>query len=140
MGKFQEAIASCQQALAIDLTFANPHSHIAAALIGLHRYDEAILSCQKTISLNTNYPKAHKNLGVALWKLGRLEEAGQSFYRSIQVDPKDKTLYGSLIDFLSASGRVREGLIFLEQVAKSHPRCSALSEAIIRLKGMNIYK
>src|ERR1051325_6723546 len=41
-GRYEEAIAECQRAIAVDPDFGNPYNDIGAYLIGLGRLDEAI--------------------------------------------------------------------------------------------------
>ncbi|KAL2317711.1 hypothetical protein Fmac_031587 [Flemingia macrophylla] len=74
-GRFEEALALYQQAIALDSNKATYHCNKSAALIGLGRLQEAILECEESIKLDPSYVRAHNRLATIYFRLGEAEKA-----------------------------------------------------------------
>ncbi|HEY6197973.1 MAG TPA: tetratricopeptide repeat protein [Candidatus Binatia bacterium] len=89
-GKYEEAIAECQKAIAVDPEFGNPYNDIGAYLIGLGRLDEAIPWLERAIRARRyeayHYP--HFNLGRVYLSKGMLKKALEEFQRALAIEPK----------------------------------------------------
>lgn len=62
-GKYEEALALYNKAIAIDPTKACYYSNKSAALIGLGRFLEATVQCREAIRIDSSYHNAHYRLG-----------------------------------------------------------------------------
>ncbi|KAE9595950.1 hypothetical protein Lal_00030969 [Lupinus albus] len=74
-GKFEEALALYDKAIAIDSNKATYHCNKSAALIGLARFQEAIVECQESIRLEPSYHRAYNRLATIYFRLGEAEKA-----------------------------------------------------------------
>ncbi|XP_057442566.1 TPR repeat-containing thioredoxin TTL1-like [Lotus japonicus] len=74
-GRFEEALALYDQAIALDSNKATYHCNKSAALIGLGRFEEAIFECEESIRLEPSYIRAHNRLATIYFRLGEAEKA-----------------------------------------------------------------
>lgn len=63
-GRFEEALALYDRAIAIDSNKATYHCNKSAALIGLGRLLEAVVECQEAIRLEPSYSRPHHRLAT----------------------------------------------------------------------------
>jgi len=85
--RLDEALASLDQALAIDPHFAKAFGNRGNVLFDLGRYDEALASHDSAIALKPDYAEAYSNRANALRALHRPEEALASCDRAIALNP-----------------------------------------------------
>ncbi|RDX68761.1 TPR repeat-containing thioredoxin TTL1, partial [Mucuna pruriens] len=74
-GRFEEALALYDRAIALDSNKATYHCNKSAALIGLGRFLHAVLECQEAIRLDPSYARAHTRLATIYFRLGEAEKA-----------------------------------------------------------------
>ncbi|KAL5128680.1 TPR repeat-containing thioredoxin TTL1 [Glycine soja] len=74
-GRFEEALALYDRAIALDSNKAIYHCNKSAALIGLGRLQEAIVECEESIKLDPSYVRAHNRLATIYFRLGEAEKA-----------------------------------------------------------------
>lgn len=88
-GRYEEAIAECQKAIAVDPDFGNPYNDIGAYLIGLGRLDEAIPWLERATRARRyeayHYP--HFNLGRVYLNKGMLKKALEEFQQALAIEP-----------------------------------------------------
>jgi len=98
-GRYEEAIAECQKAIAVDPEFGNPYNDIGAYLIGLGRPDEAIPWLDRATRARRyeahHYP--HFNLGRIYLGKGMLKKALEEFHQALTIEP-DYTLAREAIE------------------------------------------
>ncbi len=103
MGRYEEAIASCEQAIAVDPAFGNPYNDIGAYLIELDRWTEAIPWLEKAMAASRyeapQFPLL--NLGRVYEHLGDYEQAMSHYERAIEVDPFYRTAIWAKYQMLS---------------------------------------
>lgn len=92
--RYEEAIASCQQALQGDGRWgrANPSQawmNQGVALRRLKRYNEALEAYDRALQLSPDYALAWNNRGVVLLNLGRYQDAEAAFVRALELDPNN---------------------------------------------------
>ena len=87
LGRYDEAIESCNRAIEIKQDYYEVLSVKAEALNCLGRYDEAIESCNRAIEIKPNYYDARYNLGKALYGLGKYKKAVDEFDKAIKIKP-----------------------------------------------------
>ncbi len=108
MGRLDEAVACCRQALQLNENWALVHLNLGAALNDLGRLDEAVISYRRALELQPEIPQAHANLAVALADLGLLDEAIAACREAIRLQPDLPAIHS--------------GLLF---IAQFHPKWSA---------------
>lgn len=89
LGRLDEAIEECQQAITVDPGFGNPYNDIGAYLIEKGEYAEAIFWLQRALTAPRyaapQFPRL--NLGRAYQKLGDYLEALRWYNAALEVDP-----------------------------------------------------
>ncbi|KAK4434192.1 TPR repeat-containing thioredoxin TTL1 [Sesamum alatum] len=78
-GKYEEAVALYNQAIAIDPSNACYYSNKSAALMGLGRLVEAVSQCREAIRIDSSYHNAHCRLAKLYLRLGIAEKAIHHF-------------------------------------------------------------
>jgi Tfp pilus assembly protein PilF len=88
-GRYEEAIAECKEAIAVDADFGNPYNDIGSYLIKLDRLDEAIPWLESAVRAPRYEPRhyPHCNLGQVYWKKGMLARASEEFERALLIAP-----------------------------------------------------
>lgn len=81
-GRFEEALAFYDRAIALDSTKATYRSNRSAALIGLGRLVEALVECKEAIRLDPSYQRAHYRLAKIYVRLGETEKALSHYKQS----------------------------------------------------------
>jgi DnaJ family protein C protein 7 len=67
-GRFSEALALYERAIAIDSNKATYHCNKSAALIGLGRFKDAIVECEEAIRIEPCYARAHSRLATIYFR------------------------------------------------------------------------
>jgi tetratricopeptide (TPR) repeat protein len=78
-GRFEEAIAECQNAIAVDPSFGNPYNDIGAYLIEMGRLDDAIPWLERA----TRAPR-YESPEFPRFNLGRIYLAKEMYSRALQ--------------------------------------------------------
>ena len=86
--RFDEALASYDQAIAINPDYAEAYYNRANILQELKRQNEALASYNQAIVIKPDYFEALSNRGNILQKLKRLDEARASYERAITINPE----------------------------------------------------
>lgn len=89
MDRYDEAIAECEKAIALDAAFGNPYNDIGAYLIEMSRPEEAIpwLERAATASRYATPQFAQANLGRAYAQLGDVYRALAAYDRALEIAP-----------------------------------------------------
>ncbi|XP_022980960.1 TPR repeat-containing thioredoxin TTL1-like [Cucurbita maxima] len=74
-GKFEEALALYDRAIALDSENPVYYSNKGASLIALHRFMEAIEECKKALRIQPSYQRAHHRLATTYLRIGEPEKA-----------------------------------------------------------------
>ncbi|KAL5779667.1 hypothetical protein ACOSQ2_010404 [Xanthoceras sorbifolium] len=74
-GRFEDALALYDGAIAINSNKATYRSNRSAALIGLGRLMEALIECKEAIRIDPSYHRAHHRLATLYLRLGEAEKA-----------------------------------------------------------------
>jgi Tfp pilus assembly protein PilF len=88
-GRYDDAIAACKEAIAVDPDFGNPYNDIGSYLIKLGRLDEAITWLEAAMKAARYEPRhyPHCNLGQVYWAKGLLANARKEFERALAIEP-----------------------------------------------------
>ncbi len=122
LGRYEEATASCNQAIALQPENATAWV-IRGALLhnNLGRYEEALASHEQAITLQPNNATAWGNRGITLNELGRYEEALTSYDQALSRQPDFATAWGNRGDTLHELGRYEEALTSYDQALSRQP-------------------
>lgn len=93
MERYEEAIAACEKAIAVDPDYGNPYNDIGAYLIELERWEEAIPWLEKaTRASRYEAPQfPHMNLGRVYEHQGEYQQALAAYDRALTLDPFYRT-------------------------------------------------
>lgn len=87
--RYDEAIAECEQAIALDPDFGNPYNDIGAYLIELEQYDEAVPWLERALEAprysSPQYP--YINLGRIYEHWGDTYAALDAYKQALEIDP-----------------------------------------------------
>ncbi|KAG6648979.1 TPR repeat-containing thioredoxin TTL1-like [Carya illinoinensis] len=109
LGRFEEALALYDRAIALDSNKSSYHCNRSAALIGLGRIVEAIFECKEAILIEPSYHRAHHRLAKLYLRVGETEKAIHHY--------KHSGAYADLEDMAQA-----------ETVRKHLSRCTEAAE------------
>lgn len=103
VGRYEEAIDACKEAIVVDPEFGNPYNDIGAYLIELERWAEAIPWLEKAAQAPRyevpQFPLM--NLGRVYEHLGHYEQAMAYYERAIELDPFYRTAIWAKYQMLS---------------------------------------
>jgi Flp pilus assembly protein TadD len=120
-GRYKDAIAEWQTALAMNSEDAGAHNNIGFALAREGRLDEAIVHWRKALALNDEYVEVHRNLGAALLDSGAAAEAIPHLRKFTEAAPQDARAAYSLGLALLRAGRPGEAIAPFEAALKLNP-------------------
>jgi predicted O-linked N-acetylglucosamine transferase (SPINDLY family) len=87
LGRYPDAIASCERALAIAPETADALNNRGTALQALERHSEALTDYDRALAINPSFAQALNNRDLALHRLDRLDEALASYDRALTINP-----------------------------------------------------
>jgi Tfp pilus assembly protein PilF len=90
LGRYEDAIAECKNAITTDPDFGNPYNDIGSYLIQLKKWDEAIPWLEQAITAKRYEPRhfPHANLGRIYLAKGDLLQAAREFGRAVAIEPR----------------------------------------------------
>jgi len=90
LGRYEEAIEECKNAIAIDPDFGNPYNDIGSYLTQLGKPDEAIPWLEQALIAKRYEPRhfPHVNLGRIYWAKGDLLQAAREFGKAVEIEPR----------------------------------------------------
>lgn len=123
-GRIAEAIAACDQALALEPR--NPRAHLQRAVVGSWSFDPADLVAAErasvaALALDPALAAAHDARGIMLRKLGRLDEAIAAGRAALAIAPATAGFAVNLALTLLDARRAAEAARLLETVAETAP-------------------
>ncbi len=89
-GRYREAIAACQQSIALSppqVNTARPHNNIGRIYSQLGENDLGEEYCRRAIRLDPDFPVAHMNLGKIMLDQQRPEEAVFYLEKAVELAP-----------------------------------------------------
>ena len=107
-GRYEEALACYDRALAIRGDIPQIFANRGRALRNLDRLDEAETSFREALRLEPDFANAHHELGNVLDFLGRFEEAEASVRTALRLQPENALAHSALGNILYRLGRTTE--------------------------------
>jgi len=88
--RFDDAIAECKKAIAVDPSFGNPYNDIGSYLIHLGQLDAAIPWLERAVQAPRYEPRhfPHCNLGRVYQAKGLLQRAIEEFEKALAIEPQ----------------------------------------------------
>ncbi len=86
-GRFEQALAELQTALALDPLSSIVNTNYAVILMDLHRYPESVTQFQKVIERDPNFFPAHFKLSTLYATMGRYPDAVREMRKSFNTPP-----------------------------------------------------
>ncbi|MGA8951062.1 MAG: tetratricopeptide repeat protein [Xanthobacteraceae bacterium] len=121
MKRFQEALASCERALAQRPDFAEAHCHRGNALRKLKWPHKALASYDRALSLKPAYAEALSNRGTVLHDLHRFVEALADYDRALALRP-------GFAEAFSNRGNALQELKRFEEALEDYKRANLLRQ------------
>lgn len=125
-GRFDEAIASHDRALALDPGLVEAHNNRGHVLLEMGQPAQALESYRRAIELRPAFAEAHDNAGSALLELGRTAEAAHCFRQAIDYDPNGPAAHTHLGNALFAAGQYERAIASYRRALELEPRCEAV--------------
>jgi tetratricopeptide (TPR) repeat protein len=119
--RYEEALASCDRALAIQPDFAQALSNRGNALLALNRHEEGLASYDGALAIQPDFAEALNNRGNALFNLTRYEEALASYDRALAIQPDLAQAVSNRGNALLALKRYEEGLASCDRALAIQP-------------------
>ena len=120
-GRYEEALAAYDRALALRPDDPTAHMNRGVALEDLGRHEEALAAHDRALALRPDYPNAHMNRGAALGELGRYEEALAASDRALALEPELPEAHNNRGIALRNLGRHEEALTACDRALALRP-------------------
>ena len=120
-GRYQEAIASYDNALKIEPDYHETWYNRGLALWNLGRWEEAIASYDNALKIKPDKHEAWYSRGNALADLGRNEEAIASYDEALKIKPDDPVAWYNRGYVLADLGRLEEAIASFDNALKFQP-------------------
>jgi hypothetical protein len=121
MKRLPEALASLDQAVAIDPSDAVAQCNRGNVLQDLGRLEEALTGFDRAIALQPGLVEAHLNRGNALARLHRLEEGLQCLDGVLEVQPQHATAHSNRGTMLQELRRLDDAIAAYDRAIEIQP-------------------
>ena len=121
-GRYLDARACCEQALALDANHADTLHLMGLLHLQDEQYDLAIAWIARAIRQGSPKPVYLWSLGATLQKQGRREDALKTFDKAVQLEPDDPKAWTNLGTVLVNLERMNEAVLSFQHALKLNPR------------------
>ncbi len=119
--KYEDALASIDQALQIDPRFSEAWVIKGILLNKLGRYQDAVTACERAIELDRFDDGAWSEKGFAFCQMKSYEEAILAYDKAIKLDPEDAGTWNSKGNVLYKLGKYDEAILAYDEAIKLDP-------------------
>ncbi|MGE0863660.1 MAG: tetratricopeptide repeat protein [Vicinamibacterales bacterium] len=123
-GRYDEAVAHYQRALAHRDTYAPAYNNLGTALRAQGKLDEAIAQYRRALSLQPDFPDARFNLANAEMAKGQPLTAIEQFREALKREPDSVETHTNLAIALEASGDANGAIAEFREALRLSPRAS----------------
>jgi tetratricopeptide (TPR) repeat protein len=131
MGRPDEAIAACDEAIRLDPKLAPAHNNRGVALRDKGRLDEAIAAFKQAIRVEPKFAAAYNSLGAALRDMGEPDEAIAACDEAIRLEPRLSYAHNNRGVALKDKGRLDEAVAAYKAAIRVDPK-NALARSNLR--------
>ncbi len=112
---FERAAEQLQKALTEGSSVVTLNN-LGVARLGLGEYEQAESVLQQALQQQPDLSGCYKNLALLYQKTGRTNDAVAAFETYLSANPQDTPLLEHYVSYLTAAGRPRDAIGFLEQM------------------------
>ena len=121
-GRFEEARAAFEHALALDPNCAPAWNGIGRVNYHIGTPEEAIKAYERAIAIDPHFDHAYFGIGILLSaKLGKYDEAIVAYQRGLAANPNEAYLANAIYSTYARMGRFDEAIAGLEQSLAHNP-------------------
>jgi tetratricopeptide (TPR) repeat protein len=124
-GRFDDATAHYQRALALDPQLADAHNNLGNIKMEQGDLTAAVACYDRCLAIDPNTVLAHDNLGLALLRQGKLDEAAASHRRALALDPRGAVSHYNLGNVLLSQEAVEAALVCYQNAVALRPDFAA---------------
>jgi Flp pilus assembly protein TadD len=125
-GKFDEAVASYEQALRYKPDDVETLDNLGAALNAQGRLAEAVARWRQAVRYRPTDAAAHNNLGIAYARQGDLDRARREFKLALMIEPNDFESRANLGSVYLSLGRYAEAAAQFQAALRINPNVMSL--------------
>lgn len=123
---FDEAIAECNKAIALDRQFAPPHVTLGHVMNGQGKTDAAIEEFSKAIEFDPQDAYVHNDLAGALYAQRKTDAAIAEYDKAIAIDPRFSWPHNNLGNVLKDQGKIDAAIAEYNKAIAIDPRFAAI--------------
>ncbi|MFQ5632371.1 MAG: tetratricopeptide repeat protein, partial [bacterium] len=113
--RYNDAIASYQNAIEVNSNYTEAHHGLAKTLSQIGKTDDAIQAFNQAIASNANYDKSHYELGkIFLEKKKNFAKAVESFRNATEANPKHDKAFTAMGTAFLEQGKTKDAITALE--------------------------
>ena len=120
-GRYDDAAAHYQRAIALSPGYAPAYNNLATALRAKGDVTAAIAAYQRTLAVQPDYPDARYNLGNALMDQNRAADAIAQFRIALQTNPGSVEVENNLGIALLGEGKPGEAIAEFQKALAANP-------------------
>ena len=125
-GRFADAVAALERALALEPRSATNENYLGGALLTLGRVPEALRHFRKAATLAPGDAHLRFNLAKVLAGAGQAREAAVEYRRALQLDPGFADAHQHLGVLLFSENRLAEAVVHLRRASELAPQSAAM--------------
>lgn len=107
-GKFEEAVATMDQAVALDPSKESNYLDVGIMLMDRHHFSGALAAAEKAVEVAPTSYRAYRLKGLAESELAKVIEAENSFARALELNPNDPEAIRNLATAQWDDGKIQE--------------------------------
>jgi tetratricopeptide (TPR) repeat protein len=110
LGRFQEALAPYEKAIAFNRNIPEAHANLGLTLYALGRREAALARYREAIRLKSDFAEPHVFLGEALREAGSPEDAIVEIQEALRLNPGYPQAYKALANTSIRLGRIEDAI------------------------------
>jgi len=120
-GRFIQAIADYQKAIAINPEYANAYDNLGVVYVRQGKFAQAIKEYSRAIALNPDWAQGYNNRGAALFHQGDLTQALADYNKAIALNPGYVDAYSNRGIVYSHQGQLAAAIADFNRAIQINP-------------------